>query len=60
MSVLEAIILLLVDGPITCWLAIDSRIVVECIEAVKKDVYINAGISGHEFLDKVRSKSTVY
>jgi hypothetical protein len=55
-SVLEAIILLLVDGPFTCWMAIDSRIVVQCIEAVKKDVYNDAGISGHEFLDKVRTK----
>ena len=52
-KVLDAVILLLVDGPITCWLAIDSRIVVECIKASKKDVYSNAEIHGHEFLDKI-------
>jgi hypothetical protein len=52
-DVLEAVILLLVDGPITCWLAIDNRIVVECIKASKKDVYIGAEIHGHEFLDKI-------
>ena len=52
-KVLDAVILLLVDGPITCWMAIDSRIVVECIKATKKDVYSNAEIHGHEFLDKI-------
>jgi len=31
-KVLEAVILLLVDAPITCWLAIDSRVVVSAIE----------------------------
>ena len=31
-KVLEAVILLLVDAPITCWLAIDSRVVVASIE----------------------------
>jgi hypothetical protein len=31
-KVLEAVILLLVDAPITCWLAIDSRVVVAAIE----------------------------
>jgi hypothetical protein len=52
-SVLEAVILLLVDGPISVWLAIDSRIVVQCIEAVKHGVFDKANISGHEFLDKI-------
>jgi len=31
-KILEAVILLLVDAPITCWLAIDSRVVVAAIE----------------------------
>jgi len=31
-KVLEAVILLTVDAPITCWLAIDSRVVVAAIE----------------------------
>ena len=52
-SVLEAVILLLVDGPITVWMAIDSRLVVQCIEAVKEGVFDKANISGHEFLDKI-------
>jgi hypothetical protein len=52
-SVLEAVILLLVDGPISVWMAIDSRIVVQCIEAVKLGVFDKANISGHEFLDKI-------
>jgi predicted KAP-like P-loop ATPase len=52
-SVLEAVILLLVDGPISVWMAIDSRIVVQCIEAVKHGVFDKANISGHEFLDKI-------
>eukprot|EP00984_Skeletonema_dohrnii_P009918 scaffold3819_cov98-Skeletonema_dohrnii-CCMP3373.AAC.5 len=52
-SVLEAVILLLVDGPISVWLAIDSRIVVQCIEAKKVGVFDKANISGHEFLDKI-------
>jgi hypothetical protein len=52
-SVLEAVILLLVDGPISVWMAIDSRIVVQCIEAVKLGLFDKANISGHEFLDKI-------
>ena len=50
-KVLEATILLLVNAPITCWLAIDSRVVVSAIE----DQYdlIKSDISGHEFLDKI-------
>jgi len=52
-SVLEAVILLLVDGPISVWMAIDSRIVVQCIEAMKVGLFDRANISGHEFLDKI-------
>eukprot|EP00984_Skeletonema_dohrnii_P027349 scaffold16874_cov123-Skeletonema_dohrnii-CCMP3373.AAC.1 len=52
-SVLEAVILLLVDGPISVWMAIDGRIVVQCIESVKHGVFDKANISGHEFLDKI-------
>ena len=52
-SVLEAVILLLVDGPISVWMAIDSRIVVQCIEAEKPGLFDKANISGHEFLDKI-------
>ncbi len=52
-SVLEAVILLLVDGPISVWMAIDSRIVVQCIEAMKVGLFDKANISGHEFLDKI-------
>ena len=52
-KVLEAVILLLVDGPISVWIAIDGRIVVQCIEAKKVGVFDKANISGHEFLDKI-------
>jgi hypothetical protein len=52
-SVLEAVILLLVDGPISVWMAVDSRIVVQCIEAVKLGLFDKANISGQEFLDKI-------
>ena len=52
-KVLEAVILLLVDGPISVWMAIDDRIVVQCIEAKKVGVFDKANISGHEFLDKI-------
>jgi len=53
MSVLEAVMLLLVDGPISVWMAIDSRIVVQCIEAEKDGLFGKANISGLEFLDKI-------
>jgi len=52
MQVLESVILLLVDGPITCYLAIDPRVVVAAIEE-HNSVLSTAGISGHEFLDKI-------
>ena len=51
--VLEAIILLLVEAPITCWLAIDSRVVATSIEDAYGTVFSKAGISGYEFLEKI-------
>jgi len=52
-SVLEAVILLLIDGPISVWMATDSRVVVQCIEKEKEGVFDKANINGHEFLDKI-------
>ena len=53
MKVLEAVILLLCDAPVTVYLAIDSRVVVTSIEANFGEVFSQAGISGYEFLDKI-------
>lgn len=53
MAVLQAVILFLVDGPITCWLPVDSRIVTASIESHFKGVFDNAGMSGHEYLNKI-------
>ena len=53
-KVLEAIILLLVEAPIsTCYLAIDSRVVATSIEDAYGTVFSKAGISGYEFLEKI-------
>lgn len=52
-SVLEAVILLLVEAPITCWLAIDSRVVATSIEDHYGTIFSRAGISGYEFLEKI-------
>lgn len=52
-KVLEAIILLLAEAPITCWLAIDSRVVATSIEDAYGTVFSKAGISGYEFLEKI-------
>jgi len=53
MKMLQATILLLGDAPVTCYLAIDSRIVVASIEAENKEVFKRQNINGHEFLDKI-------
>jgi len=53
MKVLQAVILLLVDAPVTCWLAIDSRIVAASVEEYFGETFAQAGISGLEFLDKI-------
>jgi len=55
-DMLQATILLLVGGPISIWMAIDSRIIVSSIEEIKSGVYKNdkiTSISGQEYLDKI-------
>jgi len=49
MQILWAVKLLLAEGPISCWLAIDSKIVVDYIEAAYGDV----DISGYQYLEKI-------
>jgi hypothetical protein len=53
MSVLEAVILLLVDAPVTCWLALDTRLVVAAIEDAKKGILDVAGVSGYDYMEKI-------
>jgi hypothetical protein len=47
METLEAIILLLADAPVLCWLAIDSRLVEASIEERNKNMMEAAGVSGY-------------
>ena len=51
-SVLEAMFLLLSEGPITCCLAIDTRLVVASIDE-HYTVHDRAGINGYDFLEKI-------
>jgi hypothetical protein len=44
---------LLVDAPITCWLAIDSRLVVASIEDHFGDRFSKAGLDGYQWLEKI-------
>ena len=49
LQILWAVKSLLAEGPISCWLAIDSKIIVNYIEADFKD----ADISGFQYLEKI-------
>ncbi|GFH56940.1 hypothetical protein CTEN210_13416 [Chaetoceros tenuissimus] len=51
-SVLEAVFLLLSESPITCYLAIDTRLVVASIDE-HYTVHDRAGINGYDFLEKI-------
>lgn len=54
MAVLEAVmLLLLVDAPLTCWLAIESRLVVASIEAALGATLMQEGLDGYKYLDKI-------
>ena len=53
MEVLQASILLLVDAPITCWLAVDTRRVVTSINDSFGKEFTNAGIDGYRYLEKI-------
>lgn len=52
-KVLEALILLLVDSPITCWLAVDSRLVVTSIDDCFGAKFSKEGLDGYKFLEKI-------
>ena len=41
------------DAPISCWLAIDSRIVVASIDGHFGDRFKEAGVDGYQFLEKI-------
>ena len=46
-------LLLLVDAPITCFLAIDSHYIVASIEKLFGEQFRKEGIDGYSFLDKI-------
>ena len=53
MDVLQASILLLVDAPITCWMAVDTRRVVTSINDHFGESFVNAGVDGYRYLEKI-------
>ena len=53
MKVLESVILLLADSPITCYLAIDTRLIVASIDEYYGSIFTNAGLDGYKFLEKI-------
>ncbi len=53
MQVLQVVVLLLTDAPVTCWLAIDSRIVTAHIEEYFGDRFIESGLNGYQYLEKI-------
>lgn len=53
MKILQAVILLLNDAPVTCWLALDTGIVVSSIEQAMKDQLDEAGMTGYDFVEKI-------
>ena len=53
MDVLQASILLLVDAPITCWIAIDTRRIVTSNNAHLGEDFTNTGLDGYRFLEKI-------
>ena len=52
-EILQAVILLLNDCPITCFLAIDSRIVVSVLNVHMEKFCPKGSVSGREYLDKI-------
>lgn len=53
MEVLQASILLLVDSPITCWMAIDTRRVVTSINDHFGKNFTDVGVDGYLYLEKI-------
>ena len=52
-AVLQALVLLIEDASFHCFLAIDSRIIVNAIETDNTHFYRDSCISGFEWLDKI-------
>ena len=52
-EILQAVILLLNDCPVTCFLAIDSRIVINILDAYMDKFCPKGNISGREYLEKI-------
>jgi len=53
MDVLEAVMLLLIDAPITCLVAVDSRFVVTSIEDKFGEKFSQEGLGGYSYLEKL-------
>ena len=53
MEVLQLVIVFLVDVGVTCWLLIDSRLVVECINEYFGEIFLRAGVDGYKYLEKI-------
>jgi len=52
-EILQAVIVLLNDSPITCFLAIDSRVVVNVLDAHMKEICPEGNVTGREYLEKI-------
>jgi len=57
-DILQAVILLLIDSPITCFLAIDNRVVISILDKYMEKLCSKEGITGQEYLNK--GHSTAY
>ena len=53
MEVLQSLVLLTEGTPFIIFLAIDQRVVVTAIENSGEGLYNDAGVNGHEYLDKI-------
>ena len=53
MEVLQSLVLLTEGTPFIILLAIDQRVVVTAIENSGEGLYTDAGVNGHEYLDKI-------
>ena len=53
MQVLQSLVLLTENTPFVIFLAIDPRVVVTAIETSSNGMYSEAGVNGHEYLDKI-------
>jgi hypothetical protein len=54
MDMLEAaMLLLLIDAPVTCWIPIDSQVIVASIEKLFGQQFLQEGIDGYSFLGKI-------